>query len=327
MLEKSMKAVVLTHSCEAADLTVSDVPIPSVRPGWVLVKVKAFGINHSEVILRGAEVDNDYIVKPVIPGIECAGEIEDPSDSSFTKGQRVISMMGGMGRSFNGSYAQYALLPRSHVFSVDTDLEWEELGAIPETFYTAYGSLTESLRLQEGETLLVRGATSTVGTAAVQLGKAMGATVIATSRSERRAPLLRSIGADYVIVDDATFRSSVLGQFPHGVDKVLELIGPKSLYESLRLVRRGGIVCNVGQLGGQFTVAQFDPIKYIPSGVYLTGFFSNYPSQKAVDELFSLLRLARIHPLVAGTFPLEKIAQVHALSEKGSGGKLVVLPQ
>ena len=320
-----MKAIVLTHSCKAEELSISEILIPEVRPGWVLVRVKAIGINHSEVLLRQFEVDNDYIRKPIVPGIECAGIIEDPSDSRFTKGQRVIALMGGMGRSFNGSYAEYALLPQTHVFAVDTDLDWPELGAIPETFFTAYGSLSQSLQLQKGEALLVRGATSTVGMAAIQLGKAIGATVIASSRSERKIPLLQFLGADHVVIDDDDFGRNVLNLCPHGVDKVLELIGPKSLYQSLRLVRRGGIVCNVGQLGGQFTVPQFDPIKYIPSGVYLTGFFSNYPTQEDIDEMFSLIRKADIHPQIARTFTLDQMAEVHALAEKGSGGKIVVL--
>ena len=108
---KTMKAVLLNGVTEAKDLVLSEVPIPEVRPGWVLVKVRAFGMNHSEQILRLSEICAEYIQKPIIPGIECAGEVADPSDSGLSKGQKVIAMMGGMGRSFNGSYAEYALLP------------------------------------------------------------------------------------------------------------------------------------------------------------------------------------------------------------------------
>ncbi|MDE5785128.1 MAG: alcohol dehydrogenase catalytic domain-containing protein, partial [Duncaniella sp.] len=112
-----MKAVVLTQPCKAEEMRVTEVPVPEVRPGTVLIKVESFGLNHSEVLLRQFEVAQPYIRKPVIPGIECVGVVADPSDTHFRKGQKVMAMMGGMGRSFNGSYAEYALLPLRIVFS------------------------------------------------------------------------------------------------------------------------------------------------------------------------------------------------------------------
>ena len=132
-----MKAVVLTKPTKAEDIVLSEVEVPKVKSGWVLVKIKAFGLNHSEQILREFEIENDYINKPIIPGIECVGEIADPSDSSFSVGQKVVALMGGMGRSFNGSYAEYALLPVHHIFPVESNLTWSEMGAIPETYFTA----------------------------------------------------------------------------------------------------------------------------------------------------------------------------------------------
>ena len=146
---KNMKAVVLHQRTEAKDIVLSEVPIPQVRPGWVLVKIKAFGLNHSEQLLRLQEIDAPYINKPIIPGIECVGEVVDPSDSDLAIGQRVVACMGGMGRSFHGSYAQYALLPRRIVFTADTTLPWEALGAVPETYFTAWGSLFECLHLTQ----------------------------------------------------------------------------------------------------------------------------------------------------------------------------------
>ncbi|MBQ3329907.1 MAG: alcohol dehydrogenase catalytic domain-containing protein, partial [Ruminococcus sp.] len=141
-----MKAVVLTKPTKAENIVLSDVEVPKVKSGWVLVKIKAFGLNHSEQILREFEIENDYINKPIIPGIECVGEIADPSDSGLAVGQKVVALMGGMGRSFNGSYAEYALLPIHHVFPVESELSWKEMGAIPETYFTAWGSLFQCLR-------------------------------------------------------------------------------------------------------------------------------------------------------------------------------------
>ena len=317
-----MRAIVLEKCCKAEDLKVSEIPIPEVRPGWVLVKVHAAGLNHSEALLRKFEADNEYINTPIVPGIECVGEVADPSDSGLAKGDRVIALMGGMGRSFNGSYAEYALLPSKNVFKVESALDWLSLAAIPETYYTAYGSLKECLLLNENDTLLVRGATSTVGQAAIQLAKAIGATVIAAARRESSFEKLKAIGADYCIIDDERISEQ---QLPVRPNKVLELIGPKTLRDSLLTVSHPGYVCNTGILGNVFTVQQFDPIKYIPNGVFLTGFFSNFPTQEAIDGIFSLIAKADIKPLYSKVFSIDEIVEAHTLLEKGGAGGKIIL--
>ena len=317
-----MKAIVINGCCKTDDLQVSEIPVPKVRPGWVLVKIYAAGLNHSEAILRMYEADNDYINTPIVPGIECVGEIADASDSDFKKGNKVIALMGGMGRSFNGSYAEYALLPCKNVFKVDTDLDWLSLAAIPETYYTAYGSLTECLMLNSQDTLLVRGATSTVGQAAIQLAKALGAKVIGACRRESSFEMLKAIGADYCIIDDGHISEQHLPVRPN---KILELVGPKTLHDSLQTVSKPGYVCNTGILGNQFTVEHFDPIKYIPNGVFLTGFFSNYPTQIAISSMMELIIKGGIHPLYNKVFTLGEIAEAHKLLELGGAGGKIIL--
>ena len=320
-----MKAVILTEPCKAEDMRLTEVPMPEVRPGWVLIKVRAFGINHSEVLLRQFEVAQPYINKPIVPGIECVGEVIDSSDSGFRKGQRVMALMGGMGRSFNGSYAEYALLPSRIVFAVDSNLNWEELAAIPETFYTAYGSLVLSLQLSKEDLLLVRGGTSTVGLAAIQLAKTIGAKVVATTRSKSKAALLMEYGADDVMLEGDGFRNKFHEKYPAGANKVLELIGASTLRESLRLTAYHGIVCHTGLLGGVYGLKDFDPIKEIPSGVYLTGFYSNYPAQAQITDMMNLIERGNIHPIIARRFALEQIADAHLLAEqRGQIGKIVV---
>ncbi len=174
-----MKAVLLNKVTPIGEIALSEIPVPALKPGWLLVKVKAFGLNHSEKILRTQEIEENYIKKPVVPGIECVGEVADPGDTRFLQGQKICALMGGMGRSFDGSYAEYALLPEHHVFAIDSDLSWEQLGAVPETYFTAWGSLFECLQLKREDTLLVRGATCALGYAAIQLAKALGCRVIA----------------------------------------------------------------------------------------------------------------------------------------------------
>lgn len=320
-----MKAVVLTHTGTPDVLHVSDVSIPKVKPGWVLIKVKAFGLNRSELMMREYEANAPYIQLPRILGIECVGEIADASESGFKQGQKVVALMGGMGRSFDGSYAEYTLIPSKNVFSVDTDLAWEELAAIPETYYTAWGSLFESLQLNPDDILLVRGGTSAAGLAAIQLAKTTGATVLASTRKDEKSALLTDTGADHILIDNGTLKQQLFKIYPKGITKVLELIGPLTLFESLSLVRKQGIVCVTGILGKKGTIENFYPIKDIPTGVYLTGFVSNSPTQTAIDSIFALINKYQLKPRIAAIFPLEEIAKAHQLMEdNGANGKVII---
>ncbi len=314
-----MKAVLIRDITPAEDVALTEVPVPKAQPGWVLVNIKAFGMNHSEQILRLSEIRAPYIQKPVIPGIECVGIVEETAAGSrFSPGQKVIAMMGGMGRSFNGSYAEYALLPEHHVFTIESALSWEELAAVPETYFTAWGSLFECLQLKPGDTLLVRGATCALGYAAIQLAKALGCRVIATTHRESKLPLLEA--ADEAVLDEGTLTGRV-----KGVTKALDLIGPKYLKDSLTAVEKGGIVCQTGILGGVFALNGFDPIKDIPNGVYLTGFFSNYPTQATVDAIFRFFSEHDLHPITGQVFPFEEIREACLAMDSGkAGGKLVV---
>ena len=313
-----MKAVLIDKITEGKDIVLSDAPIPSVHPGWVLVKVRAFGLNHSEKLLRLNEIRADYIQKPVIPGIECVGEIADPSDSGLEVGQKIVALMGGMGRSFNGSYAEYALLPRRIVFPMESDLEWEALGAVPETYFTAWGSLFECLHLTQNDTLLIRGATCALGYAAMQIAKALGCKIIATTHREDKLPLIAD--ADEAIIDDGKLSGKI-----SGATRALDLIGPRNLRDTLTAVEKGGIVCQTGLLGGIYALNGFDPIKDIPNGVYLTGFFSNYPTQAVIDEIFTFLNEKKLVPVCGKVFDFENVRDaIIAQDVGGVNGKIVV---
>jgi NADPH:quinone reductase len=320
-----MRAVVLRGTCAASGLKVEEAPLPEAKPGWVLVKVKAFGLNHSESIMRSVEANAPYLHLPRIMGIECVGEIEDPSDSHFVRGQRVAALMGGMGRSFDGNYAEYALLPGDIVFAVESDLEWAELAAIPETYFTAYSALFDCLQLGPSDSLLVRGATSSVGLAAVQLAKSIGCSVLATTRSARKLDLLSSRGVDYPLIDDASLAEHVCAICQGGVRKSLELVGPATLLDTMRLTSYHGIVCDVGVLGERYALDNFDPIKDIPAGVYLSSFYSNHPTQDTMDRIFRHIEEHRLEPFVAAVFELEEITKAHELLDSGkANGKIVV---
>ena len=315
-----MRAVVLDGPTAGKDVGLSEVGIPEVRPGWVLVRVRAFGMNHSEQILREFEIENDYIQKPIVPGIECVGEIADPSDSGLAAGQKVVALMGGMGRSFNGSYAEYALLPLHHVFPVESDLSWEEMGALPETYFTAWGSLFQCLRTTEKDKLLIRGATCALGYASIQLAKALGCTVVGTTHKESKMQLLTCAGADEAMLDDGSLRGRV-----DGVTKALELIGIKTLKDTMMSVEQGAIVCNTGVLGKVYEWNHFDPIKDIPNGVCLTGFYSNSPTRDTMQAIFRFMDENELKPLIGAVYDFNDIREACVALDSGSvNGKIVV---
>lgn len=313
-----MKAVILTKPTKAEGIKITDVEIPKVKKDWVLIKIKSFGLNHSEKLLREFEIENDYIKKPIIPGIECAGIVVDSLDNDFKIGDKVISFMGGLGRSFDGSYAEYCLAPKSHIFKVNTNLSWEELGAIPETYYTAWGSLFECLDLKKDDVLLIRGATCALGYASIQIAKALGCKVIATTHKEDKIKLLAE--SDKIIVDDGVLYGKV-----QRINKVLDLIGAKSLVDTLKLVDKKGIVCNTGILGGVYALNNFDPIKDIPNGVYLTGFYSNNPTQEDINKIFEFIQNNNLKPKIGKIYNFKDIKEALVSQEnKLVDGKIVI---
>lgn len=319
-----MKAVVLEGACAPEELNVQEVPIPKVKPGWVLIKIRAFGINRSEIYTRQGH--SPSVQFPRIIGIECVGEIEDASDSTFQKGQYVASLMGGLGREFDGSYAEYALIPSEQVYLIPGGMQWTTLAAIPEMYYTAYASLFESLQLTMGEVLLIRGGTSSVGLAALQLAKSVGATVISTTRHSGKLVYLQQAGADFAILDDEHFMNKVVEIAPNGVDKVLELIGTVTLKESLQLVSERGILCMSGILGNEWTLNSFEPLVDIPTGVFFTAFTSEVIKETVLVNLFNYIKDHALIPPIAKVFKLEEIAAAHLFMESNTAnGKIVII--
>ena len=232
-----MKAAVVREPGGPENLLIEERPVPQLQPGRVLVRIRAFGLNRSELMTRNGE-SGAAVKFPRVLGIECAGEIVETSSPALASGKTFLAAMGGMGRDFDGGYEEYALLPAAQVIPVRTTLSWAELGAIPETFGTAWGSL-EKLRLERGQTLLVRGGTSSVGMAAITLAKDRGVRVIATTRQEAKRAALEANGADHVIIDDGTIAERVKTIVPGGADALLELIGSKTTLDSLAALRAG----------------------------------------------------------------------------------------
>ena len=209
----------------------------------------------------------------MVPGIEAVGEVLQDPAGQFRVGQRVATAMGGMQFSRNGSYAEEVTVLRSNVVALpDSELSWEELAALPQAYLTVWGALDRSLAIQPGQTLLVRGATSSVGLAALTYAKARGLRVLASTRSAEHTARLRQLGADQVFIDDGELCASILAAAPEGVDAALEVVGAPTLRDSVRCLRPFGSVCVIGLLGGPPLLEQFQLMQDLPGATRLSFF-------------------------------------------------------
>lgn len=320
-----MRAVVLDGPGPAEALFIRDLPIPVPLPGQVLIRVRAFGLNRSELHTRLGLAEG--VTFPRVPGIEAVGDVADSPGGEFRTGQKVATLMGGMGRVFDGGYAEYTCVPARKVIAFESELPWSVIGAIPEMLQTAHGSLTIGLDIQAGQSLLIRGGTSSVGMAAAILAKRRGLTVLASTRDEAKREALASIGVDHVLIDDGDLATAVRRIVPGGVDAALELVGTPTLPDTLRATRVHGVVCFTGMLSNQWTVPDFYPIDYIPRGVRLTSYTGGAPDLpggvlqeflQAVSDRTAMVPIGKV-------YTLDDIVQAHTdMEENRVSGKLVV---
>ncbi|WP_297336862.1 zinc-binding alcohol dehydrogenase family protein [Algoriphagus sp.] len=321
-----MKAIVLNHPGGAQNLEMEERPIPKPQKGEVLVKVRAFGLNRSELMTRKGVSPN--VNFPRVLGIECVGEVAEDPSGEYKFGQKVAACMGGMGRDFDGSYQEYAVLPRSILTPFQSRLEWSVLGALPELFQTVFGSLELALNIKKNESLLIRGGSSSIGLMAAQWAKLKGCRVISTTRNPKNQEVLLSNGADHVLIDVGTVAEKVREFFPKGVEKALELIGTNTLGDSMLSVQSGGLLCFTGMLSENWSISDFAPMDFIPSTVGLTTFHSGSidVDAEAFQDFIQNIEKGIVNPQISRVIPLSHIVEAHQLMESNqASGKIVVV--
>lgn len=263
---------------------------------------------------------------PRVLGIEAVGVVASCPGGEFQEGEILGTAMGGMGRIFDGGYAEYTCVPVKQVQAIKTQLPWEILGSLPEMLNTVWGSLFSSLQLKSGDRLLIRGGTTSIGLAATAIAKNHGCFVASTSRKADREASLRANGADDVFVDTGFIASEVRKRYPEGFTKCLELIGITTIRDSLKCVSQNGILCMTGIAGGIWTFDEFTPMNDIPSGVCFTTFADPDSFMKMpLDELAQLVKAGKLK-IPIRSYKFEDTAQTHVDMESSRGGaKMVVL--
>jgi NADPH2:quinone reductase len=319
-----MRAIVIKQPGGPEVLAIEERPDPIPAPDQVLIEVKAFGLNHAEVYFRSGSWGN----VAEITGIECVGIVKKDPSGHFAPGQTVLTLVGGLARNLNGSYAELVAAPRTTVAAVNTKLSWEALAAVPESYGTAWTAMMGILEIKRGQTVLIRGATSALGQAAINIAVHAGAKVIATTRSNDRRSILEALGAHEVLID--TPRLSERLQIRP--DAVLDIVGTTTILDSLAALRRGGRGCQVGFLKGGIPL-NVEPVFQIPNGRYYSTFASaavtgtldfpltEIPFQDIVERVSAGIYKAKPSRI----FRFDEIREAHRILDQGSQtGKMVV---
>lgn len=328
MRKTYMKAVVINNYGEIDQLIIKTIDKPKPINGEVLIRVKAFGINRAEIYMRKGLWGDVARVS----GIECVGVVEDDPSSTLATGQSVAAIMGGMGRTRNGSYAEFVSVPKSNVIPFSSKLGWESLAAIPESYATAWSCLHENLYLKSGDILFIRGGSSALGQAAINIAADLdNTTIIAATRNKNNIELLKEIGCSKVFIESEELSQQIREEFPDGINAVLDVVGNSTLIDSLKMVQKHGYICSAGFLGGTTSIP-FNPLTDLPSTVNLNFFasfmigtksfpLSNIPMQEIIDK--AEMGIYKSQP--TQIFKFEEIQKAHQLMEENiAQGKIVI---
>jgi putative PIG3 family NAD(P)H quinone oxidoreductase len=306
-------------------LLTRDVPVPT--DGEVLVRVAAAGVNRPDILQRLGKYPPPPGASP-IPGLEIAGTIERSRSDLWSDGTEVCALVAG------GGYAEYCVVPEEQCLRIPEGLSVQEAGALPETFFTVWTNLFERGGLREGETVLIHGGTSGIGTTAIQLARAFGATVLATAGSDEKCEACRRLGAataiNYRAEDFVAAVREATGNA--GVDVILDIMGGDYLPRNLECLHVDGRLVQIGLLGGARAVLNLSLI--LQKRLTLTGstLRARTPREKGAiargleSKVWPLISKGGVRPVVHRTYPLAHAADAHRELEAGQViGKLVLL--
>ena len=314
-----MKAIMIQAYGGPEQLVLRELPILQPAEDDVLIRVKPCASTTPRCSRKG-----DWGDVAKVSGIECVGEVVKDTTERLAEGAKVAAILGGMGRTRNGSYAEYTVAPATNVVPVESSLTWTDLAAIPESYATAWSCLFDRHPLKGGQVVLIRGATSALGQAAINLVTEVGARVIAGTRSESKKTLLQSLGAHATIIESHDLGSPIRKLYPDGIDSVLDLVGNRTVHDSLKMVKKGGRVIMAGFLGGHDPVP-VNIISRLPTGVDLTFFGSSFVFGNKDYPLPRNVESGRYHAKPVKVFPFDQIPEAHRLMESSeANGKIVV---
>jgi NADPH2:quinone reductase len=324
-----MRAIVVDRFMEPAELRVQAVPEPEVRPGTLSLQVEAAGCNFFDILM----CQGNYQVKPPFPftpGAEVAGRVLAVGDGveGFIAGDRVFASAG------LGGFAERAVVPAAGTRALPDGMSFAEGAALPIIYPTSYAALVYRAGLQQGETLLVQAAAGGVGTAAVQIGKALGARVIATAGGPDKLEVARGCGADVVIdyrKEDfvARVKEETEGR---GADVIYDSVGGEVFERSLKCIAWNGRLLVIGFAGGEIPSVRANRIllKNISVvGLHWGAYVANEPERipETFEALFALYAAGKIEPVIFGTYPLEETARaLGELASRRTYGKLIITP-
>jgi NADPH2:quinone reductase len=323
-----MKALLCKEFGLPASLTVDEADSPAPGPKDVKITVRAAGLNFPDTLM----IAGKYQVKPPFPftpGMECSGIVAEVGSgvTRFKPGDRVMAMTG------HGSMAEEVVAPESGTFRCPDSMSFEEAAGFPVTYGTAYHALADRGRLQPGQVLLVNGAAGGVGLNAVEIGKVMGATVIACASSDEKLALAKVYGADHVInYSNESVKDRVKGLTQgRGADVVFDPVGGDAFDQALRSIAWGGTILVIGFASGRIPAVPANLVLLKScdiAGVYWEGFAKRFPEKNAenFEAMARWFESGKLHPHVSATYTLDEVPQaMDALLSRRTTGKLIIL--
>ncbi|WP_068087071.1 NAD(P)H-quinone oxidoreductase [Polycladidibacter stylochi] len=323
-----MKAVVFDGFGGPEVLAMQEVPRPEPKEGEVLIEVMAAGVNRPDVLQRQGVYPAPSGASPH-PGLEVSGVVVSVGSETDTHwlGQQVCALVSG------GGYAQYVTAPSGHVLPVPEGVNLVDAAGIAETFFTVWSNVFEQVELKEGESFLVHGGSSGIGTTAIQLAKAFGAHVYTTVGSDEKAAAVTALGADFTVnYKKCDFAKEILGiSQGRGVDVILDMIGGDYIDKNYKVAALGGRIAQIAALKGlgeNVNIARLMVKRLVHTGSTLRPRSDEYKAQIARElrhKVWPLFAEGKIRVVVDHVFSLENVVDAHRHMEAGNHiGKILL---